>query len=185
MAHRNCSRVHCTSSMSPVQKSPHSPTIIHRGNERKWSKPASFVSHFFLFHAHGSKTLEHSIIPIGQQKGEFQVADHHALPWEGTHLVAVAVRAVHVHGLDVERVHPPRPLPEPPPEPAGGHPRRYDARRGVLGRPPLVLEGPLRGLGRVDLAAVYPARAPRPRRRQEPRRRRLLLDPAVVHRGSG
>jgi hypothetical protein len=48
MAHRNCSRVHCTSSMSPVQKSPHSPTIIHRGNERKWSKPASFVSHFFL-----------------------------------------------------------------------------------------------------------------------------------------
>ena len=39
-----------------------------------------------------------------------------------THLAAVPVRAADAHGLDVERVHPPGPLAEPPPERAGGHP---------------------------------------------------------------
>jgi len=104
---------------------------------------------------------------------------------ERTHLSAVAVRAAHVHGLDVERVHPAGPLPEPPAECAGGHPRRRPGAPvgGDGPRRALVLERPRRrGLGRVDLAAVHPARAPRARRRQEPRRRRLLLDPAVVHR---
>lgn len=115
---------------------------------------------------------------------EFRLADHAR---GGTHLAAVPVRAAHAHGLDVERVHPPGPLPEPPPEPAGGHPRRRargDARQRVLARRLLVLERPPRGFGRVDLAAVHPARAPRARLRQQPRRRLLLLDPAVVHRAA-
>src|SRR5207253_2410302 len=70
---------------------------IHCAKEKKWSKLA-FFENFFILERHARKRLL-----FARAREDFETPIRGSSPRDAhTHLVAVPVRAAHVHGLDVE-----------------------------------------------------------------------------------